>query len=94
MHVAGPLIFTQRGQVEGEIVGRAQRVGVVVAKYAPVQLVSTFEQRAGGSGLTPGLEIRRGTVEQPWDVTAARVGVAGVAAPRYDSQTPSAALLA
>jgi hypothetical protein len=55
MHFAGAPIVAQRGEVQGEVVGRSQRVGVVIAKYVPVQLVRTFERLAGESGLTPGL---------------------------------------
>ena len=74
---AGLLVLTQRKQDAGEIMGRDQGIGVVLTEPAAAQLVCTFEQYAGGSRLTPGLQVSRGTVEQPRDLQGVRVSAVG-----------------
>jgi len=76
LQFTGLLVLTQRIQVAGEVVGRGQSVGVVLAERVTARLVGALEQSAGRSGLTPGVQIGRGTVKQPRDLQ--RAGVCGV----------------
>ena len=54
--------------MKDEIAGRVQGVGVVIAQPGAAQVQGAFEQRPGGGGFPPALQIHRGAVEQPGHV--------------------------
>ncbi len=57
VELAGLVVLPQCKEIDGEVVGRFQGVGVVVAQSGAAQVQGAFEQGPGRAGFPPDLQI-------------------------------------
>ena len=84
------LILSQRPQVEGEVVGREQGVGVLLTQHPAPQPKGTLGERHARRCFSACLQVKGGLVEQPRDVIACVIeSTAGVSGSQNVREEPS-----